>query len=418
MTCQIYDVEVHVRVLLTPYVVTSHYYQMAGFAWACRAAGHEVRVAAQPAFLGVVSKSGMLGVPVGGNYDGLAGGIDMAKKTTAMVGKVNVGAGEQLPPEVLKEIQANKLVPYVKLAEDMAEDLVTFARWWRPDIVISDSLTYAAPLAADIVGAPVVRFLWGLDIAWRVALPGSGISGDEDPRARWPQELTDLYARYGAKPRSHIGIRSLDICPPSLQFPGVPDRMPARYICYNGADVAPPWVLEPAERPRVCVTWGSMSTAIAGGDGFFVPQILKALADCDVDVVVTVRAADRELLGDLPERVRVAENLPLHLLLPSCDAIIHQGGASTMLTAASFGVPQLIIAGLMDQFANAARVAATGAGAGLNCADVTIEAIASGVMAILSEDVRQAAGGLKEEIFAQPAPADTVAALEALAAAA
>jgi UDP:flavonoid glycosyltransferase YjiC (YdhE family) len=410
--------EVHVRVLLTPYIVTSHYYQMAGLAWACRAAGHEVRVAAQPAFLGEVSKSGMLGVPVGGNYDGLAGGIDMAKKTTAMVKKANVEAGEQLPPEVLKEIQANKLVPYVKLAEDMAEDLVTFARWWRPDIVISDSLTYAAPLAADTVGAPVVRFLWGLDIAWRVALPGSGISGDEDPRARWPRELTDLYARYGAKPRSHIGIRSLDICPPSLQFPGVPDRMPARYICYNGADVAPPWLLEPAERPRVCVTWGSMSTAIAGGDGFFVPQILKALADCDVDVVVTVKAADRELLGDLPERVRVAENLPLHLLLPSCDAIIHQGGASAMLTAASFGVPQLIIAGLMDQSANAARIAATGAGAGLNWADVTIGAIASGVMAILSEDVRQAARGLKEEIFAQPAPADTVAALEALAAAA
>jgi len=406
------------RVLLTPYVVASHYYQMAGFAWACRAAGHEVRVAAQPDFLGVVLKSGMLGVPVGGNYDALAGGIDTLKKSTALVGKVNVAAGEQLPPKVLKEIQANKLVPYVKLAEDMAEDLVSFARWWRPDIVISDSLTYAAPLAADTVGAPVVRFLWGLDIGWRVALPGSGISADEDPRARWPRELTDLYARYGAKPRSHIGIRSLDICPPSLQFPGVPDRMPARYICYNGAEVAPSWVLEPVERPRVCVTWGGMSTAIAGNDAFFVPQILKALADCDVDVVVIITAADRELLGDLPERVRVAENLPLHLLLPSCAAIIHQGGASTMLTAASFGVPQLIIAGLMDQFANATQIAAVGAGVGINWADVTIEAIASGVAAILSEGVRHAAGGLREEIFAQPAPAETVAALVALAAAA
>ena len=405
------------RVLLTPYVFPSHYYQMAGFAWACRTAGHEVRVAGPPASLGVVSKSGMLGVPVGGNYDALAGGIDMVAKTAALMGKINVAAGEQLPPEILKEIQENKLVPFVKLAEDMAEDLVAFTRWWRPDIVISDSLTYAAPLAADTVGAPVVRFLWGLDVAWRVALPGSGISGDEDPRARWPRELTDLYARYGAKPRSHIGIRALDICPPSLQFPGVPDRMPARYVYYNGADVAPLWVLEPAERPRVCVTWGSTATAIVGSE-FFVPQILKALADCDVDVVVTVKAADRELLGDLPERVRVAENLPLHLLLPSCDAIVHQGGASTMLTAASFGVPQLIIPGLMDQSANAAQIAAIGAGVGLNWADVTTEAIASGVMAILSEDVRQAAGGLKEEIFAQPAPADTVAALEALAAAA
>ena len=155
---------------------------------------------------------------------------------------------------------------------------------------------------------------------------------------------------------------------------------------------------------------------IAGGDGFFVPQILKALADCDVEVVVTLTAADHRRLGDsLPGRVRITENLPLHLLLPSCDAIIHQGGAGTMLTAASFGLPQLLIAGIMDQLANAERIAAASAGVSLNWADASAETITAGIRTILSDQAtRQAAHKLRDEIHAQPAPADVAATLRQL----
>jgi UDP:flavonoid glycosyltransferase YjiC (YdhE family) len=155
---------------------------------------------------------------------------------------------------------------------------------------------------------------------------------------------------------------------------------------------------------------------MAGREGFLVPRILDALAAFDVEVVVTITAADRPLLGnDLPERVRVTENLPLHLLLPSCDAIIHQGGASTMLTAASFGLPQLLVPNIVDQLANAERIAAAGAGVSLSWDDASHETITAGIKTIVSDEtIRQAAHSLCDEIHAQPAPADVVATLRQL----
>jgi UDP:flavonoid glycosyltransferase YjiC (YdhE family) len=155
---------------------------------------------------------------------------------------------------------------------------------------------------------------------------------------------------------------------------------------------------------------------MAGREGFLVPRILDALAAFDVEVVVALTASDRRLLGDdLPERVRVAENLPLHLLLPSCDAIINQGGASTMLTAASFGLPQLLVTGIADQMANGERIAAAGAGVSLLWDDASPETITAGIKTILSdESTRQAAHALRDEIHAQPAPTDVAAALRQL----
>ena len=212
----------------------------------------------------------------------------------------------------------------------------------------------------------------------------------------------------------------MDPCPASLQYDGaIPSRIPARFVPYNGTGDAPRWLTQPPRRPRICVTWGRMSTVIAGGDGFFVPQILKALAACDVEVevVVTLTADDRRLLGDadLPGQVRITENLPLHLLLPSCDAIIHQAGAGTTLTAASFGLPQLLVAGIMDQLANAERIAAAGAGVALSWADASPETITAGIKTIVSDQAtRQAAHDLRDEIHAQPAPADVAATLRQL----
>ena len=164
------------------------------------------------------------------------------------------------------------------------------------------------------------------------------------------------------------------------------------------------------------MTWGTITTTLASREGFLVPRILDALAGFDVEVVVAITAADRPLLGDdLPGQVRVAENLPLHLLLPSCDAIIHQGGASTMLTAASFGLPQLLVPSIVDQLANAERIAAAGAGLSLNWADASTETITAGIRTIMSDQAtRQAARNLRDEIHAQPAPASIAATLRQL----
>jgi UDP:flavonoid glycosyltransferase YjiC (YdhE family) len=295
----------------------------------------------------------------------------------------------------------------------MADEVGHLARAWQPDLVVSDPLVMAAPLAARAAGAPLVHLQWGPATQRRAGqFPGSGA-----PPGLWPDDLRDLYARYGVEPAAEYAAATVDPCPASLQYDGVvPSRVPARFVPYNGTGDAPRWLTEPPRRPRICVTWGTTTTTLVGAEGFLVPRILDALAGFDVEVVVAIKAGDRPLLGDdLPGQVRVAENLPLDLLLPSCDAIIHQGGGGAMLTAASFGLPQLLVAGITDQLAHAERIATAGVGVSLNWADVSPETITAGIKTIMSDQAtRQAARNLRDEIHAQPAPADVAATLRQL----
>jgi UDP:flavonoid glycosyltransferase YjiC (YdhE family) len=194
----------------------------------------------------------------------------------------------------------------------------------------------------------------------------------------------------------------------------VPRRLPVRCVPYNGPGVLPGWLRDAPRRPRVCVSW-STTTAVPGMQSpadSKVPAMLRVLAELDVEAVVTVRdgaAFAREHGG----AARAVENLPLNLLLPTCDAIIHHGGAGTMLTAAYHGVPQVIVAPVPDQSFNADLLADTGAGVSLKAESADAGDIESGVAKVLFDDLmREAAAQLRQEMLAQPTPAQVVSTLE------
>ena len=87
-----------------------------------------------------------------------------------------------------------------------------------------------------------------------------------------------------------------------------------------------------------------------------------------------------------------------------------------MLTAASFGLPQLLVSGITDQLENGEWIAAAGAGVSLSWADASHETITAGIKTIVSDQAtRQAARDLRDEISAQPAPAAITATLRQLA---
>ena len=429
------------RVLFIPWGQATHYFYQVPQAWAFRADGDEVRVASQPGAADAIKRSGMSVMVVGESYDFMpeltAFSEDSRRDMPRLQSTVSSnfrrynpqpgnGNGALTPTSPIdekkrKEIAAKrktliqaKLTPFSRAAEAMADDVVQLARAWQPDLIVSDPLVMAAPLAARAAGAPLVHLLWGPAVHRMTGVfPCSGISPD-----LWPDDLRDLYDRHGVEPAAEPAAATVDSCPASLQYDGaIPSRIPARFVPYNGTGDAPRWLTEPPRRPRICVNWGSTTTTLVGTEGFLVPRILDALAGFDVEVVVTLRAEDRRLLGDdLPGQVRVAENLPLHLLLPSCDAIIHHGGSGTMLTAASFGLPQLLISpGIMDNMANGERIVAIGAGVSLNWADASHETITAGIKTIVSDQAtRQAARNLRDEIHAQPAPAAITATLRQL----
>jgi UDP:flavonoid glycosyltransferase YjiC (YdhE family) len=308
-------------------------------------------------------------------------------------------------------VTAAMLELYAELARDAAADLVPFVRTWRPDVVLGDPLTLVAPIAAAQAGAPLVRHLWGPDVMRAFRFLGSGA-----PLRYWPDSLRRLYESHDCEPRVESGVATVDPCPAGLQIGDIPGRLAMRFIPYNGANVIPPSVLSRPARRRVLVTWGTALVRREGIGKFPVAGVIRAALDCDAEVVVAVAAADRRYVDEVPG-VTVVENVPLTMILPTCDAIVHHGASGTLLTAACHGVPQVAVPATPDVQAYCAALFATGAGVGLAPTGETRTAITEAVSTALTGDkVRSAADALRAEIAAQPLPADVVVRLERLAA--
>ncbi|MCW6008128.1 DUF1205 domain-containing protein [Micromonospora sp. CPCC 205371] len=183
-----------------------------------------------------------------------------------------------------------------------------------------------------------------------------------------------------------------------------PDQWLMRYVPYNDSRVVPDWLTTSPPRPRVCLTMGSVMPAYGGVT--VLAGLLAGLADLDVEIVLVLGDEVAGELGTVPGNVRVAGWVPLDVMLPSCAAIVHHGGAGTALTALARGVPQIVVARGADRPMNAAAVAARGVGVALDPATCTPDVLRDELIRLLADDgVRKTARGVSEEIAAQPSPA-------------
>jgi UDP:flavonoid glycosyltransferase YjiC (YdhE family) len=402
------------RILFVSLAGVSHYLHLVPLAWAARAAGHEVRVAAR-APVDLITGSGMPVVQVGGRYDFVAALAEAYRATVAELGRPPRPTDlEELPPEQVRRLRDLRMTPHVRVAEDMAADLVPYLRVWRPDVVVSIPHALVAPVVATVARVPLVRHLLGPEVSRHTGFPGLG----QDPDL-WPADLHELYGRYGVPIQADHAVCNIDPCPASLQVPTVPDRVPVRFTPYNGSAVVPGWLREPPTRPRVLVSWSMSNAPVVGGDGFVVSALLAGLAGFDVEIVAALpQQADRERLGPVPEGVRVVGHVPLDLVLPGCAAAIHHGGSGTLLNAAYYAVPQIIVPPVFDQMFNAKQLAATGAGLFVPTAEADTDAVKATAAQILADGggpFRPAADRLREEILAQPSQSRLVRTLEELA---
>ncbi|HEY1619121.1 MAG TPA: nucleotide disphospho-sugar-binding domain-containing protein [Streptosporangiaceae bacterium] len=387
------------RALFVTWAVASHFHPMVPLGWALRAAGHDVLVASHPAFAPAITRTGLPALPTGPDID-----VDAAIRAEHEIGR---WWERRTPAEIsradrgLVGLQAPR-----RSAEVMAGDLAGFARSWRPDLVIFEPTAFAGPLVARVLGVPAVRHLWNTDFT-------AGLSFLED------RLLGELAGRFGLPGIGILGDLTLDPCPPGMPNTGEMPRQPIRYVPYNGTAVLPGWLRAPPARRRVCVTWGT-SLSSYGGPGRIahVPRVVRGLAGTDTDIVVAVLESHRAMFDRMPANVISIGPVPLHLLLPSCDAVIHQGGAGALMTALACGVPQLIVPTMPDQIFDAEQVQAAGAGRYLAGGEaVTQDEVAREMRLLLGDPgYRDAARRLQAEALAMPSPADVVAVLERLAA--
>jgi UDP:flavonoid glycosyltransferase YjiC (YdhE family) len=374
------------RVLFATFPVPSHYFPMVPLGWALRAAGHEVRVACAPSLTNAVTSSGLPAVALPE--------VDLARSWRGFAPAPDAG-----PPSPADRAE-RAIAMFTMVAEETAGPMIEFARAWRPEVIVYEPRAYAAVLAAEQLQLPLVRHLSGVDYTYYRT------------EAEQPA-LAALWQRSGLPDADPLGVLTVDPCPPSLQIPAPVRRLAIRYVPYNGPALVPDWLRKPASRPRVCIAAG---TALPGRRDMVAAarQAVSALAGLDAEVIVAA-GGKPELLEPIPPGFIVVESIPLHLLLPTCDAIVHHGGAGTTLTAAACGVPQLLLPDGGDRFLHAAQLAGYGAGLSISQADLTDAALNEQAMALLTEPAyAQAAGRLRQEIAAQAAPTDLVAELASL----
>lgn len=405
------------RVLFSPHRDRQHLFPMVPLAWACRAAGHEVIVAAAPILTDAIARTGLPAVAVGRDEPVRGPGdvVDIAM----VFGHRPFPSDWPMRTHLLDDQQRAAVDVLGKncarAAECVVDDLISLAGSWRPDLIVHDTAGFAGAVAAAALGVPNVRHLTGVGLQ-----PMETRVGTSEPLA----EYAALFERRGLAVRMLPDL-TVDPSPPSLATPVSGPSQAMRYVPYNGPGVVPTWLGPSAGRPRVLVTWGlSVSKVVnrIGARGVAPFRLaIKALSAMDIEVMVAAAEDQLSLLGGLADDIRLVTGLPLHLMLPYCSAIVHQAGDGTTMTAAAGGVPQLTITRTPDNAHFGERLAGYGAGLHLRYRDLEDNPAAgdvvSGAVATLLDDTAyaKAAIRLREEIERMPTPVEVVDVLRALA---
>ncbi|MEU7412839.1 nucleotide disphospho-sugar-binding domain-containing protein [Streptomyces sp. NPDC042638] len=373
---------------------------MVPLSWALRAAGHELIVASTEGLVPAIRDAGLPAVVLGQERP------DVTRRMTGFYFDWLASLPGPARVEDVRKLGPHAVAMYVAMAEATIDDTLRFARTWRPDLVVYDPTTFVGPLTAAAVNVPAARHIWGMDY--------TSVTRQFEPEA-----LGKLCSRIGVDPMDTLGTVTLDPCPPSLQTELDVARLPMRFVPYNGPGVLQPWHLETPTRPRIVLLASSIAELYRETDsakGLFA-AVLRGLAGLNVEVLAIAGSRTDAFLESLPANVRVIDPTPLHLLLPTCDLVIHQGGGGTVMTSLAYGVPQLLLPMSVDHVWNAGRLTRSGAGDWLSAESVTAEAVRDHVERLLEDrGPREQALRLREEMAAQPSAAQVVDSLERLVA--
>jgi hypothetical protein len=397
------------RILFAVSSWPAHWYPMVPLGWALQSAGHEVRVLCAPSQEQAAKVAGLTPVPA-------LHGMDMVflsrlrYQWDAQAGNwpypwlpLHPVTGEEMSSldefdfgRYVTENTADTFGALVRSFDATAK----FTKAWRPELVIHDPVCTEGQLAAAIAKVPAVVHLWG---------PAGTHEPRENNLSLVPEYPPGTFAKWKVGDLSNKRVTHvIDPNPAELAPPiGFSERIPVRYVPYNGPGEAPTWLSTPPEKPRVCLVWGTSTTAMSGPRSFALPRMVEAVADLDAEVVLTATGADLERLGPLPDSVRVLERFPLRLLLPTCSAVVHHGGAGCLMTAMATGVPQVALTYAIEQQLNGERLAGAGAGAQLRGDLADPAAIRAAVTDLLDKpSYAQAAKRLADGIAARPSPHD------------
>jgi UDP:flavonoid glycosyltransferase YjiC (YdhE family) len=334
-----------------------------------------------------------------------ADGVDAARKAGLPVEDVAPGLNVQwlllralLPhPVVLRrEIAGTAItdavgITFPRFAERMAAGTASLVDRWRPHLVLHEGLAPLGALVAARRGVPSV-------------LVDALIFDGGDLFAKVSRHLDGLARRYGVEAIPEPADAVVAI-PPSLvgERPG----RPMRYVASTSAEEATNLPTS-GERPVVLV---SRSTVADLRPDPMMARVVAAAQKVDVDVVL-VRPDRAVTRRPLPPNVTTTDWVPFADVLPRVAGFVHHGGAGSVMSALSAGVPQVVTPGPGDRRVHAQLIAARGAGLAVPAKDISSEVLDR---LVNDPELKRASREVAAEIAAMPPPEELVEPLLALA---
>jgi UDP:flavonoid glycosyltransferase YjiC (YdhE family) len=302
-------------------------------------------------------------------------------------------------PQETRDVMLHVGRSFARLAEAGLDTLLTLVRDWRPDVVVGGSAAYGASLVAAHLGVPYVRHTWD---TVETATMDEGAIDVLSPQLR----------KLGRDRLPEPDIL-VDICPPALRGEGRPAAQPMRWIPGNQQRRLEPWMYTPDSRRRRAL--------VTGGTRSFMPdkidslrRLTKSLAGLDLEVLIAApEAVAKDLRPELGD-VRIGW-LPLDVVTPTCDVVLHHGGGVTAMTAMNSATPQLLAP--TDAYLKVVSqpIADFGAGIVLDSGQDSAELTVRACQDLLSDPgYRLRARSLADQIASLPLPAQVVGCLEQL----
>ncbi|GLZ34428.1 glycosyl transferase [Lentzea sp. NBRC 105346] len=243
-------------------------------------------------------------------------------------------ANRTVVAEIFARLDAAAAVP--RLLEAIAS--------WRPDLVIRESAEYGSLVAAEVHGVPCIRV-------------NSGLTVVEDQMLSMASSNVDLL-------RLSYGLPAgLPETPYYTLFPSSLEETPSSAVRFRD----PAWVRSTATSPFVYATFGSVAGGLPHVAEAF-DKALAALGSVDAPALLTTGGAD---VSSAPPNVRVSTWVDQTAVLSRATAVVCHGGGGSTLGALAAGVPLVVVPLFAeDQYVNARRVAALGAGLSVGPSDI------------------------------------------------
>jgi UDP:flavonoid glycosyltransferase YjiC (YdhE family) len=371
-----------------------HYYPLVPLARAAAAAGHGVAVATGEPILDLAEADG---------FEAFSAGLGFAAAGEAI--GAAFGPLAAIPRERHRSLFFGRVFTGIEFPARLPE-LLAIADKWRPDLIVHELSEFAGPLTAQLTGIPYATCGYGPLLEPEIADVAAAAATEHYVAAGLDPEAARLY-----------GSLYLDPCPPSLQVPAVSmirRRVPIRpEPASTDARAELGWIRRLPPQPTVYVTLGT----VWNQDLSFFRIVLDSLAGRQVNVVVALGPGRKPAdLGPQPSNVQVCDFIPHAQLLGHCDLVICHGGAGSVLDALAAGLPLLIVPQAADQFYNAGRVVAAGAGRCLRQDELTPASVDREVDLLLQDTgYAHTAAGIAAEIAAMPSAHDALSALASLA---